>query len=94
MVNGTMHGIIFNSMTDTFTTLDDPLGIGTTTFNGVNDEGAIVGFYVDAAGNTDGLLATPVPEQGTWGMMIAGFAGLGYAAFRRSRRRDMAPLTA
>jgi hypothetical protein len=26
---------------------------------GVNDEGVVVGFYVDANGNTDGLLATP-----------------------------------
>jgi hypothetical protein len=59
MVNGAMHGVIFNSRTDTFTTLDDPHGIGTTTLNGINDRGDIVGFYVDAAGNTDGLLATP-----------------------------------
>jgi hypothetical protein len=33
---------------------------GTTTFNGVNDRGQIVGFYVNGAGNTIGLLATPV----------------------------------
>jgi len=26
---------------------------------GVNDFGQLVGFYVDAAGNTDGFLATP-----------------------------------
>jgi YD repeat-containing protein len=42
-----------------FTTLDDPHGIGTTTINGVNDLGQVVGFYVDAAGNTDGFVATP-----------------------------------
>ncbi len=42
-----------------FTTVDDPHGVGTTTINGVNDKGDLVGFYVDAAGNTDGLLATP-----------------------------------
>ncbi len=36
-----------------------PHGIGTTTINGVNNAGDLVGFYVDAAGNTDGFLATP-----------------------------------
>jgi hypothetical protein len=30
-----------------------------TTLNGLNDRGQLVGFYTDAAGNTDGLLATP-----------------------------------
>ena len=42
-----------------FTTLDDPHGLGTTTINGVNDLGQVVGFYVDANGNTDGFVATP-----------------------------------
>ena len=42
-----------------FTTVDDPNGIGTTTINGVNDLGQVVGFYVDANGNTDGFVATP-----------------------------------
>jgi hypothetical protein len=42
-----------------FTTVNDPNGVNTTTINGVNDAGDLVGFYVDAAGNTDGLLAIP-----------------------------------
>jgi hypothetical protein len=42
-----------------FSMVDDPHGIGTTTINGVNDFGQLVGFYVDAAGNTDGFVATP-----------------------------------
>jgi len=29
-------------------------------------------------------LGTPVPEPATWAMMALGFAGLGYAAFRRN----------
>ena len=29
-----------------------------------------------------------VPEPSTWAMMLLGFAGLGYAAFRRSSRRQ------
>ena len=28
----------------------------------------------------------PVPEASTWGMMVLGFAGLGYAAVRRNAR--------
>ena len=27
--------------------------------NGVNNAGDLVGFYTDAAGNADGMLATP-----------------------------------
>ena len=42
-----------------FRTVDDPHGQGTTTINGVNDLGDLVGFYTDAAGNTDGMLALP-----------------------------------
>jgi hypothetical protein len=41
-----------------FTTVDDPHGIATTTINGVDDHGNLVGFYTDAAGNTDGMLAS------------------------------------
>ena len=42
-----------------FQSIDDPHGAGTTTINGVNDAGDLVGFYVDSAGNTDGMLAAP-----------------------------------
>jgi hypothetical protein len=46
-----------------FTVVNDPKGVNggnlTTTINGVNDFGQVVGFYVDANGNTDGFLATP-----------------------------------
>lgn len=31
-------------------------------------------------------LGTPVPEPSTWAMMALGFAGLGYAAFRRNTK--------
>jgi hypothetical protein len=52
-----MHGFTWTPQHG-FRTVDDPHGIGTTTINGVNDFGQLVGFYVDAAGNTDGFLAT------------------------------------
>jgi hypothetical protein len=56
---GAMHGIICDVVTGATEQLDDPNGIGTTTFNGINDRGQIVGFYVNGANNTIGLLATP-----------------------------------
>lgn len=59
IVNGVTHGIIYDANTGTFTTLDDPNAAGSTVFNGINDKGEIVGFYADAAGNTNGLLAVP-----------------------------------
>jgi hypothetical protein len=58
-----MHGFTWTQWGG-FTTVDDPHGIGTTTINGVNDNGDLVGFYTDAAGNTDGLLATPQHRRG------------------------------
>jgi hypothetical protein len=44
-----------------FQTVNDPNGVGSTTINGVNDRGQLVGFYTDANdnNNVDGLLATP-----------------------------------
>jgi hypothetical protein len=53
-----MHGFTWTPQHG-FRTVDDPHGAGTTTINGVNDRGQLVGFYVDSAGNTDGFLATP-----------------------------------
>ncbi len=37
----------------------------------------------------DAVFATPVPEPGTWAMMIAGFGFVG-GAMRRRRRRERA----
>ncbi len=34
----------------------------------------------------DGVSLTAVPEPATWAMMLVGFSGLGYAAFRRRRQ--------
>jgi hypothetical protein len=44
------------------------------------------------------VLGAAVPEPSTWALMLLGFAGLGYAAFRRSRkarltRRSAGPAT-
>jgi hypothetical protein len=56
--NAAMHGFTWRPGYG-FRTVDDPHGVGTTTINGVNDAGDLVGFYVDSAGNTDGMLARP-----------------------------------
>jgi probable HAF family extracellular repeat protein len=55
---GKMHGLICSVTTAICQTLDDPHGKGTTTFNGINDLGQIVGFYTNGT-NTIGLLANP-----------------------------------
>jgi hypothetical protein len=89
MIDGFPHGIIYDSLTKMFTILDPP-GSTATTLNGLNDAGDLVGFFVDAAGNTDGVLGIPVPEPSTWVMILAGFAGLGCLGLRHSRRTEIA----
>ena len=60
--NAVMHGFTWTPQRG-FQTVDDPHGVGTTTINGVNDQGKLVGFYTDANGNTDGLLAIPAQQH-------------------------------
>jgi hypothetical protein len=56
---GVMHGFLDNL--GAFTTLD-PTGSTATTINGINDEGTVVGFYVNATGSTIGTVGTPCPS--------------------------------
>lgn len=82
---GGMHGIVCIISTLLCTQVDDPNGIGTTTFNGVNDKGQIVGFYVNGEDNTIGLLATPTPEPSSVMLFLSGIVGLGVIRFRLRR---------
>ena len=83
---GLMHGIVCNTSTLACMEVDDPNGIGTTTFNGVNDKGQIVGFYVNGNDNTIGLLANPVPEPSMFLLVSVGLLGFGIVR-RRQRVR-------
>jgi hypothetical protein len=56
-----MHGFVYNITYKHFHSVDDPKGLGTTTINGINNFGQIVGFYVDSNTNTDGCIGTPSP---------------------------------
>ena len=38
----------------------------------------------------NGALPSSAPEASTWAMMLAGFAGLGFVGFRRSRKQPIA----
>lgn len=62
-----------------------------TTINGLNDKGDIVGFYTSASADAViGFVGTPVPEPRTWAMMLLGFAGLGFLGYRKVRRGTLA----
>jgi hypothetical protein len=82
---GAQHGYV-----DDLLSSFDPVGSVSTTINGVNDLGQIVGFYTDGNDNVIGFVGTPVPEPQTWAMMLLGFAGLGFAGYRVSRKNGAA----
>jgi len=68
---GLTNGLVYNVLSNSWLTVDDPLASATaafnvtgTTINGINDLGDLVGFYSDGT-NVNGLLATPTPEPST-----------------------------
>jgi hypothetical protein len=56
-------------------------------FNIRDTAGPIVFFTASSTNNAFEFdMGSSVPEPSTWAMMMLGFAGLGYAAFRRSAK--------
>jgi hypothetical protein len=53
---GAMHGFAY--VNGTWTSLDDPNGVGITLVNGVNDSGTIVGFYAVSGTINTGFVGT------------------------------------
>jgi opacity protein-like surface antigen len=67
-----------------------------------NNDGSFTGFIAGNSpaggqpiiylGETGAVASAAVPEASTWAMMLAGFGGLGFAAFHRSRRTSISAL--
>jgi hypothetical protein len=86
----------------TYTTID-VAGSTDTYVEGINNSGQVTGYYLSGSG-TFGFIATPqtgddiltrtaivaAPEPSTWAMMALGFAGLGFAGYRASRKTAVA----
>jgi PEP-CTERM motif len=50
--------------------------------------------FVNVAQSGNQIIGAVIPEPSTWAMMLAGFAGLGLAGYRRARRAAPAPVSA
>jgi hypothetical protein len=55
-------------------------------------DGEIVGTVTPDLVPIFGDTSAPVPEPSTWAMMLLGFAGLGYAGYRRARAAAVPPV--
>ena len=78
---------INNTLTSPLPVADDVgPGQSSSLFTFSLPEGSLPTFYVANSLGVEGGAFTPtgVPEPSTWAMLILGFVGLGYAAFRRS----------
>jgi hypothetical protein len=62
-------------------------------YEGTCANAACGGFAVDRF-LVSGDITTAVPEPSTWAMMILGFFGIGFMAYRRSRKDQSLALTA
>jgi hypothetical protein len=73
---------IGSSWTGTVPTGATSLYLGIADANGFNGP---VGWYNDNTGS----FTVAVPEASTWAMLMAGFAGLGFAGYRASRKASI-----
>jgi hypothetical protein len=82
--NGLMYGIICNTTTLACGQYSDPSGVGMTTFNGLNDNGKVVGFYGPTSDTIGLVLTTPEPSSIT--LVLSGLMGFGAISLWRRRR--------
>jgi PEP-CTERM motif len=85
----TPSGFIYGIATATYQEINDPFAVepGGTTINGINDKDQIVGFYLDASGNTDGFVGTPTPEPAS--LLLIGTGLLVITLMVRKRRKGV-----
>lgn len=86
------NGLVYNWLTKTWQTVNDPnasfttaFGVSGTFINGVNDNGDLVGFYSDGT-HVNGMVSTPTPEPASAGLVLLGSALALGAGLRRKRR--------
>lgn len=72
--------------------LTAPVG-ATTLYFGIPDgfQNGIAQFYHDNVGAFEVTVTSGVPEPSTWAMMILGFAGVGFIAYRRKSKTALMP---
>jgi PEP-CTERM motif-containing protein len=86
-VGGNTNGGVVNGI---FVALDDKFNIDNTTIDGRviggsnQDFQLVSGFELNAPPNPS--MTGSIPEPSTWAMMLLGFAGIGFLAYRRSSK--------
>lgn len=83
---GLTEGFVFNN--GQYASFDDPLGIGMTTINGVNDLGQIVEFDGPGGNIGNGFLGSPAPETGTLFLLGTGLLGVGVLVRRKTQGKS------
>ena len=74
---------MFPGMVDVNGNQTDPSGNQLVTITGL---APFTTATFSSTGNAFEFTLATVPEPSTWAMMVLGFAGLGYAAFRRNSK--------
>ncbi len=73
--SGGRHGFVYDISTDTYTTVDAPLGANGTSLNGISGNN-IVGVYNDIDGIQNAFEAIPTPEPSILALAALGVVGL------------------
>ena len=85
--------VILDTVSASFATYDLTSSIGPVVGSGVINPGSSFptsggAFVLTSVGESTFTAATSaIPEPSTWAMMLIGFAGLGYAGYRRATGR-------